>query len=157
MATAGTRSSGIPPWSACSGSWPDGQPDDATPIWAAPGLGDDSRSLHSAGHEPRDPPPAAAAGGAHPGQSLPPLGLHPGPGAPAVAPRERGGHDHGLESAPSMKLNSPSTRFSDSDVSAAFGGLQSDPTGHPAQPTGGHGKRAMGLGDQGRCCPVSTT
>jgi hypothetical protein len=30
-------------------------------------------------------------------QALPPLGLHPGPGPPAGAPRERGGHDHGME------------------------------------------------------------
>jgi hypothetical protein len=32
-----------------------------------------------------------------PGQALPPLGLHPGQGPPAVAPGERGGHHHWLE------------------------------------------------------------
>jgi hypothetical protein len=38
--------------------------------------------MRSSGDEPRGPPPAAAAGGAHSRQALPPLGLHPGPGGP---------------------------------------------------------------------------
>jgi hypothetical protein len=74
------------PWSACSGSWPDGEPHDATPIRSSPDLGDDGRGLCSPWDEPRNPPPAAAGRGAHPGQSLQALGLHPGPGAAPMAP-----------------------------------------------------------------------
>jgi hypothetical protein len=59
--------------------------------------------MYSAGHEPRNPPPAAAAGGAPTRQALPPLGLYPGPGATAVAPGEYGGHDHGVEQAKPLK------------------------------------------------------
>lgn len=73
----------------------------------SPGLGHDGRSMRCTGDEPRDPPPAAAAGGAHSRQALalPPLGLHPGPGATAVASGERGGHQHRLEPAASAALN----------------------------------------------------
>ena len=86
-------------------TWPDGEPHDATPIRTSPDLGDDGRGLCSPWDEPRNPPPAAAARGAHPGQALQALGLHPGPGAPAVAPGERGGHHHRLEPATSAALN----------------------------------------------------
>jgi hypothetical protein len=65
----------------------------------SPGLGDDRRSLHCLGNEPRNPPPAAAARGAHPRQALQALGLHPGSGADSVAPGERGGQHHRLEPA----------------------------------------------------------
>ena len=34
----------------------------------------------------------------------PPLGLHSGPGSTSVAPRERGGHDHGMEQETSAPL-----------------------------------------------------
>jgi len=43
-------------------------------------------------------------GGAHPGQALQALGLHPGPGAAAVAPGKRGSHDHRVEPAASAPL-----------------------------------------------------
>ncbi|MCP9905021.1 KilA-N domain-containing protein [Cyanobium sp. BA5m-10] len=83
-----------------------GLPDRLRPGAAASpaGLGDNGRGLHCPGDEPRNPPPAAVARGAHPGQALPPLGLHPGSGAAAVAPRKRGGEHHWLEPAASAAL-----------------------------------------------------
>jgi hypothetical protein len=45
----------------------------------------------------------------HPAPSQPPLGLHPGPRPPAVAPRECGGHHHWLEpqASPDLMALSP--------------------------------------------------
>ncbi len=42
-AIAATRSSGTRPLSMWCGSWADGEPDDATPVWSSPDLGDDRR------------------------------------------------------------------------------------------------------------------
>jgi hypothetical protein len=61
MDIAASRSSGTRPLSTWCGSWADGEPDDPTPVWSSPGLGDDRRGMRCPGHKPRNTPPAAAA------------------------------------------------------------------------------------------------
>jgi hypothetical protein len=67
-AIAATRSSGTRPLSTWCGSWADGRSGHTTNVRAPAGLGHNGRSVRSSGDEPRNPPPAAAAGGLTPGK-----------------------------------------------------------------------------------------